>query len=294
MTGNDFLMEKRLMELDPGLHRRVSDSLFALRHVLSRYLVYFPEYTDHAETHSMAVIEYCNNLIGEKRIMEMNADELYVLLMACYLHDIGMGLFVKDYEEFLEHIDFGDYFETHETISEREVIRAFHNDFSACFIEKYYEVFDIPTKEHVFAIAQTARGHRKADLYDEQAYPSTLTFHNGNTVCLPYLAAIIRMGDEVNVAEDRNSKILFNLDNYSTETQRLENEKHRAIKRMTIYPNRIELDVNTKEQDVFAAVSNLAIKLQRTLDYCREVVEHRTPYEITQKKIVMNTIEEER
>ena len=242
----------------------------------------------------MAVIEYCNNLIGEKRIMEMNADELYVLLMACYLHDIGMGLFVKDYEDFLEHIDFGDYLETHEKISEREVIRAFHNDFSACFIEKYYEVFDIPTKEHVFAIAQTARGHRKADLYDEQAYPSTLTFHNGNTVCLPYLAAIIRMGDEVNVAEDRNSKILFNLDNYSTETQRLENEKHRAIKRMTIYPNRIELDVNTKEQDVFAAVSNLAIKLQRTLDYCREVVEHRTPYEITQKKIVMNTIEEER
>ncbi len=146
----------------------------------------------------------------------------------------------------------------------------------------------------MFAIAQTARGHRKADLYDEKAYPSTLTFHNGNTVCLPYLAAIIRMGDEVNVAVDRNSKILFNLDNYSTETQRLENEKHRAIKRMTIYPDRIELDVKTEKQEVLTEVSNLAIKLQRTLDYCRDVVEHRTPYEITQKKIVMNMIEEER
>ena len=95
------------------------------------------------------------------------------------------------------------------------------------------------------------------------------------------------------VAEDRNSKILFNPEKYSTEKQRLENEKHRAIKRMTIYPDRIELDVKTKEQDVFTAVSNLAIKLQRTLDYCRSVVDHRTPYEITQKKVIMNVIEEE-
>ena len=294
MTGNDFLMEKRLMELDPGLHRRVSDSLFALRHVLSRYLLYFPEYTDHAETHSMAVIEYCNNLIGEKRIMEMNADELYVVLMACYLHDIGMGLFVKDYEEFLEQIDFGDYFEIHENISERDVIRAFHNDFSACFIEKYYELFDIPTKEHAFAIAQAARGHRKADLYDEQAYPVSFSFDNGNTICLPYIAAIIRLGDDVNVAEDRNSKILFDPEKYSTEKQRMENETHRAIKRMTIYADKIKWDVKTEAQDVLTAVSNLAIKLQRTLDYCRGVVAHRTPYEIMQKKIVLNMIEEER
>lgn len=290
MAEHDFLIEKRLYGLSPDLHRRVTESLFVLQKLLSDYLVKFPEFTDHAETHSIAIIDHCNNLMGEKRINRMNADELYVLLMACYLHDVGMGISEKDYDEFSQEIDFGDYFETHKDAKISDVIRSFHNEFSACFIKKYAQLFDFPSEKHMFSIMQAAKGHRKADLFDEQSFPSVIKLENGNEICLPYIAAIIRLADDIDVAEDRNTKLMFDPEKASTEKQMMENRKHEAIKRMTIYPDRIELDVKTERQKVYAAVANLAVKLQRTIDYCSKVVEERTGYEITQRKIVINSL----
>ena len=83
---------------------------------------------------------------------------------------------------------------------------------------------------------------------------------------------------------------MFDPEKASTEKQRMENAKHEAIKKMTIYPSRIELDVKTEHPEVYAAVANLAVKLQRTLDYCVKVVDERTGYEITQRKIIINSI----
>ncbi len=140
---------------------------------------------------------------------------------------------------------------------------------------------------------QTARSHRKSDLFDEQAFPAEYVLADGNTVCLPYMAAIIRLGDEVNVAKDRNSRILFDPEKASTEKQRMENAKHEAIKKMTIYDDRIELDVSTDDESIYSAVAELKDKQQDTLDYCIRVVDERTPYEITQKKVILNTAEAE-
>ena len=290
MQNSEYLVEKRLYSLDPGLHKRVSDSIFVLLKLLNDYQQYFPEYTDHAITHSVAIIEYCNNLMGEDNINRMNADELYVLLMGCYLHDIGMGIPMKDYDELCQHVDFGDYFETHENPDIHEVIRSFHNEFSAAFIYKYSKLFDFPSKKHTFAVAQTARGHRKVNLYDEEACPENYVLDNGNTICLPYLAAIIRLADEVNVDENRNTKLLFDPEKASTDIQKMENAKHEAIKKMTIYPDRIELDVKTEEQDVYEAVEKLAYKLHQTLEYCVRVVEDRTDYTITQERVVIHDL----
>ena len=73
MAGNDFLMEKRLYDLNPELHRRMSNSLFVLQIILDDYLILFPDFTDHTDTHSVAVIDYCNNLMGEEIINQIHA-----------------------------------------------------------------------------------------------------------------------------------------------------------------------------------------------------------------------------
>ena len=56
----------------------------------------------------MTVIDSCNRLIGEEQIQKLNADELYILLMASYLHDVGMGISEKDYEEFKDSLGAGE------------------------------------------------------------------------------------------------------------------------------------------------------------------------------------------
>ena len=87
----DFGLERRLRDLSPDLHKRFTDTVFALQHILSNYKLIFPEFTDHTELHPLNVLDFCNKLIGPE-MLEMNPDEIYCLLVACYFHDTGMGV----------------------------------------------------------------------------------------------------------------------------------------------------------------------------------------------------------
>ena len=111
-VARTFALEYRLKTLDGALHRRLTDGVFGLQRILSNYKLIFPEYTDHTELHSLTVIDFCNRLIGEQ-MDKLNKDEIYALLMGCYLHDTGMGVTHEDYLEFSKEIDFGDWFATH-------------------------------------------------------------------------------------------------------------------------------------------------------------------------------------
>ena len=286
---HDFAMERRLRELDPALHRRFSDAVFGLQHVLSNYKLLFPEFTDHTELHSLTVIDFCNRLIGDQ-IERMNADELYALLMGCYFHDTGMGISEKDYEAFSREIDFGDYFETHSREDRSRIIRDFHNEFSGRFIRKYAPFFEIPSEAHLWAIIEIARGHRKTRLMDESAYPLSLPVPGGNTICLPYLAALIRLADEIDVAAARNSALLYDLETLVDSKQILEHKKHRAVRELVITKEAFTLLVKTEDETLLDSIRQMSVKMQKTLDDCRWAVLGRTPYTITQEKILLCTL----
>ena len=98
-TDYDFAMERKLRELDPELHKRFTESVFGLQNILSNYMLIFPTFTDHTELHSMNVIDFCNQIIGSQ-LENLNADEIYSLLMGCYFHDTGMGIREKDSRNF--------------------------------------------------------------------------------------------------------------------------------------------------------------------------------------------------
>lgn len=281
---HDFAMERRLRDLDPELHHRFTNAVFGLQHILSNYKLFFPEYTDHTELHSLTVIDFCNRLIGVQ-IEKMNADEMYVLLMGCYFHDTGMGISQKDYEAFSREIDFGDYFETHSRDDIPRTIREFHNEFSGRFIRKYAPFFEIPSEEHLWAIIEISRGHRKTALLDQKEYPLSLTVPNGNSICLPYLSALIRLADEIDVAASRSSVLLYDLESFEDSFQANEHRRHRVIRDMIISEDAFTLVVETQDAQLMESVRKLVQKMQNTLDYCREAVLGRTPYVITQERV---------
>ena len=283
MDSREFWLEKRLRDLDPELHRLYTDAVVALHRTLSGYLRIFPEYTDHSDTHALVVVQFCNEILDKRMMEQMNADEIFVLLLGCYLHDIGMGITEDDFREFSAADETLAALVEGEEI--QDAVRKYHNEFSACFIHKYAPLFDFPSDKHTYAIAQVARGHRKCDLFDEEDYPSELTLDNGNTVCLPYLAALVRLADEVDVAADRNSEIIYDVRIASTEKQAMEFAKHAAIKKVTVKEDAFVLDIDCSDERVYREVIKLFEKTQETLDYCVAVVEQRTPYEITQKEI---------
>ena len=280
----DYAMERRLRELNPELHNRFTESVFGLQHILSNYLLIFPTFTDHTELHSLNVIDFCNRIIGSQ-LETLNADEIYSLLMGCYFHDTGMGIKEKDYEEFAKQIDFGDYFETHERDCIPDIIRDFHNEFSGLFIKKYSDLFDIPSEEHLNAIIQISRGHRKTDLTDEKEYPIALPVESGNTICFPYLSGLIRLADEIDVAAGRNLSFLYDSDTLTNEKDIIEFGKHEAITDVFVHKDRFVLAVDTKDEFVFNNIKKMAGKMQKTLDECRFAVNERTPHKLTQEFI---------
>ena len=289
MKKNDFLLERRLKELDPALHQRFSDTVFVLQQILSNYKLIFPDFTDHTELHTLNIIEFCNNLIGEQ-IDKLNADEIYVLLLGCYFHDTGMGISHSDFDEFSKQINFGNYFDTHSRDNYPEIVRNFHQEFSGLFLRKYSKFFEFPSEQHLFAIIQISRGHRKTDLHDENEYPPALKTPSGQTICLPYLSALVRLADEIDVTASRNSKATYDLSKIVKEIDLIEFMKHEAVKDLEITDKEFVMVVETSDQNIFDKLNILAGKMKKTLDYCRDVVNNHTSFEITQVDVVIKRI----
>lgn len=287
MDVNDYLLERKLKEEDPELHQIFKDTAFVAQRILSKYKTLFPDYTDHSQFHSLTVIDSCNKIIGREQIDKMNKDEAFILLMGCYLHDIGMGISEHDYEEFKDVMGAEEYFKEHPNADKTEFVRTYHNDFSGLFIDKYAGLFDLPSDEYVYAIKQVARGHRKTDLYDEKEYPVDYKLPNGNTVCLPYLAALLRLSDEIDVAASRNPLAFFDIELITNEESLLENKKLMAIKQVKMTKSAFIIEAVTDDKEIIESIDRAIIKMQETLDLCREVTEKRTKFVISQKRVVL-------
>ena len=284
-ADNSFLMEKRLRDLDPGLHEGFINSVFAMKRALSGFVRFFPSFTDHSSIHSMEVLEFCNTILGPDQLEELNADEIYVLLMSCYLHDSGMCVTEKDYEAFKDQAGAAEYFAEYPDRGPSDFIRDWHQELSGLFIRKYADMLEIPSEAYVHAIVQVSRGHRKTDLYDEKEYPSAFDMGNGRSVCLPYLAALIRLADEVDVIENRNPKLLYDTSALTDEKDIICFGMHEAIYRMDIVDDGFDVYAKTDDEEMYAAVMKMTRKMQDTLDLCRDVVSSRTRFEIRQSQV---------
>ncbi len=291
-TDTDYMLEQTLARKSPDLHRRFRDSVVVLTRMLSGYQQVFPNFTDHTELHSLNVLAFCNCLVGTDNIELLNEDEIYILLMACYIHDIGMGIRDSDYHSFLRDVRMEQYLDNINEDDMPQTIRKLHHEFSGMFIRKYADLFDIPSEEHLFAIIQASRGHRKTDLLDESKYSSKMKLPNGNTVCLPYISLLIRLADEIDVAADRNSVLLYCMCDSSDDGAVMAFATHEAIRTIRVEPDSFVLFVKTEEEWVNENVRELAGKMQETLDYCREVAESRSRAKLSQRRIVINYIKE--
>ena len=284
VMNNNYALEKRLNELDIDLHTRFTNTVLAIQQILNNYQLIFPDFTDHTVLHSLSVIDFCNQII-DKQLDKLNADEIYCLLLGCYFHDTGMGITLSDYEEFSKNIDFGNYFTTHSKDDLPEVIRSFHNEFFGQFIKKYARFFEFPSEEHLFAIVQISRGHRKTNLLDEKEYPLNLKAPNGNTICLPYLSALIRLADEIDVTAARNSHAIYDISKIKGEINVIEFMKHDAITGLDINEKDFVVHVKTDDNNLFDKLKTVTEKMQKTLNQCREAVSKNTGFEITQELV---------
>ncbi|KKR32236.1 MAG: HD domain protein, partial [Candidatus Falkowbacteria bacterium GW2011_GWF2_39_8] len=88
---------KRLLERMKGnatLIASIDGCTKQITPILQKFITNFPDYTDHSIDHSMGVLKYISFLI-DSELEKLNEDEIYILILAGLLHDIGKISFPK-------------------------------------------------------------------------------------------------------------------------------------------------------------------------------------------------------
>ena len=296
MPNYDFLLEHRLKELNSELAYRHTCCMSLFEQMLKKFLAVFPTFTDHTLLHTLSVANISNQLLREN-VRKLNASEIYIYLMACALHDIGMGVSDKDIDSFIDASGLRGYVNDYPEISKPNLIRKFHNDFSSQFVKKYWELLEIPSKQYANAIAEVGRGHRKTDLTDENLYPTDYDLGDGQYANLALLAALIRLCDELDIASDRNPDLLYDTETMEgmSEKDVFEFSKHDAIHTVNFGEDSIAVIADTDKADIVDGVVEAIRTVKETLEYCLYVIQKRSDFCIDCKriKLILNNKEVE-
>lgn len=283
MLKQDYGIERRLAQLAPELHSRYRDCMVISQRMLCRYENYFPDFTDHTVLHTLDILELCNQLI-DSQVERLTPEELYVLLMGALFHDVGMGVSSADFEQFRAVLGFP---EPADDTGRAWAVRDYHQELSGLYLEKYWRMLDFPNEAYARAVIQVCRGHRKTDLMDRINYPSQFEVEPGKTVSLPYLAAVLCLADELDIAAERNISFLYDVEKMPSARDRREFRKHMAIRKVELEPHRVVVRAWTEDPEIRAGVEEVTDKLRDKLLLCRRVAAERSSFTITQADVVL-------
>lgn len=167
-------------------------------------------YTEHGIKHSENIMRIMDKLIGST--INLSDHEAFILLAATYLHDIGMQ------QSNAEGLD--DH-QGERTFEEMDVIRKNHNDLSYdMIIDSVNDRKICPSlalenfRDYVDNIAKLVKYHRKYDLND-----LSNDSYKGKEIRIPLLAALLRLGDELDADCDRVNIEQLKFDSIPTESK---------------------------------------------------------------------------
>ncbi|WP_321430259.1 NB-ARC domain-containing protein [uncultured Methanolobus sp.] len=151
-------------------------------------------YTLHGLDHSQNVINLINKLV-EGLSIELNDAEIFCLLSAAYLHDVGMQVKYDDDNSKCEGISKAK----NRPYSVQDLIRDEHHIRSGRFIKDHSKTLKLDNYE-ADIIRLVSEGHRKTDLNSE-SYDDTGIGNDPMRVRL--LSALLRVADELDVTYKR-------------------------------------------------------------------------------------------
>ncbi len=281
--------EKKLYELDSKLYESYNKGVSSMEYILDNSRAVNPEFMNDYMEHGREVVAFCDVLVGDN-ISKLNSDELYVLLMACHLHDCGLGINEEDYENFCMNLELPDDSRKYREENKLDIINEYHNEFSGQLIKRYALFLEIPSREYVFAIAQASTGHKDRDLFDEDQYPEMMELRNGKTICLPYITALIRMADDLNIASDRCHNMEDEIIESEAGIDGSEVSRQGIIRHIEVNDSEFVMEVDGTNDDAFRAAVEMSKNLKLTLDECRNIIEKRSPYEISQESVIIKIV----
>lgn len=259
------------LEEDHNLIASVNKCVREIRPVLPRFLTNFPGFTDHSIEHSKTVLDRASDLLG-KSIAKLNIDEIYILTMACYLHDIGMCPSEGAVKKLRKSTQYKEYFE----LTSKDVVdyvREIHHQLSYKFIVENHQNLGIINVRYAQAVALVARGHRQEELLDFQTFNPKYPVRAGSDfVCLPFLAGTLRIADELDITNDRTPDLLYDKYLPTSRISKQEWAKHKANYLVNFSDNRIIVTAVCSKIELYRILQKQYCKIEETLRYVQKVI----------------------
>src|SRR4029078_10649072 len=189
-------VEKVLEKKDKDLMSRLRFLRKAAEGELAFIRMTFPEYTIHDINHKDEVCRLLGEIIHDDVKKKLSAYELYLLVGATYLHDIGMAdipsLFDKD--KFKKwKLSEGKNIPQEE--QRKEFIRYYHHERSYEHVVPKFKDFYIENEFIAHIMMTIAKGHRNlSDLYYLEVYNRQLIINN-NEVDMAAMAYYLHIAD---------------------------------------------------------------------------------------------------
>jgi molecular chaperone HtpG len=235
--------------------------------ILQGFITNFPEYTDHSINHSKAVLGYADHLLNTE-VEKLNEDEAYILIMAGFLHDIGMCPTNEMKANVIESSAFKESGKKFE-----DYLRDIHHKVSYQYITTFWRELRIINETYAEAIALVGMGHRKVELLDFDTYNPEFVVKSGSEfVCLPYLAGVLRLADELDITNDRTPELLYNQYFPSNRISREEWVKHKANYFVSFNKPTIKITSKCFEKDLYYALLKQYNKIDGVIKYAQKIV----------------------
>ena len=243
--------------------------------ILGRISAFFTDYTNHDVSHCDQVVLNLDWIIPKKVISSLNRYEIQILLLACYLHDVGMALGECEADRIAKTSDFQLYKRQAEVKDKdksdeellRDYLRLIHHRRSAEYIIENYEELGIEDYSIARAVAMLARGHREEDLLDAEKFDSRYYVVSGkDPVCLSFLAGCLRLADEVDITRVRTPELLLKFVSPKNPISKKEWEKHRSTLAIGTDGEKIKIQAVCDNPIIHKSILVTANKIKDTLD----------------------------
>ena len=253
-----FGLKKRLYNLNNSLFENIEELKGTIIPILETISETFPDYTKHNIDHSERVIKNLNLIISEKLMNELNEYEIFFLLAAAYLHDIGMAnLEIKKDNEMIKKLSEEE---------KKNHIRDNHHILSEEFINKEYRGISIKDHHQAGIIGKLCRGHRKIDI---ESYNTDFIYRD-NPINLAFLTIFLQIADELDISFDRipmtDGSIILPADKVSREHW----EAHLTIAGVNISENdplTIKASAVCKDPKIHRTLKRLETKINYQIGY---------------------------
>ncbi len=257
-NGNDLLHE-------------IEEIKDAATPLLNRIWLTFPEYTPHDTSHSEVVLTRINDIISSNLKEKLNNYEIYFIIVSAYLHDIGMA-------------DFDSLIIPEEIRGDKEKLKTFirdnHHIRSEQFIIENFKNLKISDINKARIIGRICRGHRKERLNDTNLFDHKHAYKN-ETINIPFLAALLRISDELDLTFERIPLIIYELNLINDPLSKSEWEKHLSIDGVTKDPDdhlKLQCTATCNNPRIHRSLKELEQKINDQIEDLHENLNHYRKY----------------